>query len=112
MRTYEEFRKARREDSKRWRARNREKWLADQKKQYNPVQQSARDAVKYALRVGWLSRPSHCELCHVACKPHGHHPDYELRLSVIWVCHACHMRLHRGLVELLNVEQFSSSEVI
>jgi hypothetical protein len=54
----------------------------------------ARDAVKYALRTGRLTRPDSCGTCGSDCKPQGHHVDYEAQLDVQWLCAPCHTNAH------------------
>lgn len=57
----------------------------------------AREAVKYALRVGKLVRPSTCSRCERADVPiQAHHPDYTRRLDVVWICKWCHEAEHHG----------------
>lgn len=54
---------------------------------------------KRALRVylraiarGFLVRPSACSKCGKGCCPHGHHPDYDKPVEVVWLCAACHRK--------------------
>ena len=60
----------------------------------NPEKRKAHDAVRYALRVGKLIRPNHCESCFKKCRPEGHHESYEesRRLDVVWLCRECHVK--------------------
>lgn len=62
------------------------------------LKKTAREAVKYAVRVGKLKKPDHCSFCAVKpTKIEGHHTDYSKKLEVIWLCGVCHMRLHHGI---------------
>jgi hypothetical protein len=45
--------------------------------------------------------PNNCEMCNIEQSKvyalHGHHSDYKKPLEVIWVCPACHSKIHRDL---------------
>ncbi len=60
----------------------------------NPAKCAAHRAVYHAVESGRLVRPSYCDECNRPCKPHGHHPDYNKPLEVIWLCWACHLAVH------------------
>jgi hypothetical protein len=55
-----------------------------------PEKARARDAVKYAKRIGAISPPLNCEGCGDTTKVQAHHPDYTRRLDVEWLCPQCH----------------------
>jgi hypothetical protein len=76
-----------------WEAVNHARRLAYRRKR--TPQMRARDAVKYALRVGKLTRPDRCERCKKPCKPQAHHADYSKKLEVEWLCKTCHGKEHR-----------------
>jgi len=57
-------------------------------------QQKANSAVRIALLKKELERPEICNLCDTKCKPLAHHPDYDRKLEIIWVCTKCHRKLH------------------
>ncbi len=48
-----------------------------------------------ALKKGDLVRPDQCTICGSNGQIHGHHFDYSEPLKVTWVCHPCHMDIHR-----------------
>jgi hypothetical protein len=100
----EEHREAKREASRRWRERNRAVWLKRQREAVNPAKLSAHNAVRYAIRKGKMVRPDRCSHCEASCRPHAHHADYDKRLSVVWLCHLCHMRVHAGLLVVEQLE--------
>jgi hypothetical protein len=54
---------------------------------------SARKKLSYAIKTGKVIRPDRCDLCLLACRPQGHHDDYERPLTVRWLCARCH-KLH------------------
>ncbi len=59
----------------------------------NPLKVRARDAVRYALRMGWLVKePCHCGETEVQ----GHHEDYSKPLDVEWLCAKCHSKKEQG----------------
>jgi len=72
-----------------------------QLKDRNPAAYRARNAVSNAVRDGKLVRPDRCSHCSKVCRPHGHHHDYSLPLSVTWLCAACHRQLH-ALLDTVN----------
>lgn len=45
--------------------------------------------------------PPICQLCGNEAKVQGHHFDYSLPLTVVWVCRFCHSKLHRNKLTLL-----------
>jgi ribosomal protein S27AE len=55
---------------------------------------TAKNAVKYALKVGKLIKPAACEDCGTAGRIHGHHDDYSRKLDVRWLCPQCHTNVH------------------
>jgi hypothetical protein len=55
------------------------------------VQRRCHAAVRRALARGELVKPAACVWCDAPCKKlHGHHPDYNRPLMVLWLCPSCH----------------------
>lgn len=53
-----------------------------------------------AVRNGNMVRPRMCSECKTKNSPiSGHHPDYTKPLQVVWLCHKCHKKIHRGDVK-------------
>lgn len=75
---------------KAWNARNRPKFLA-----YKLVN-------AYVLN-GRITKPDVCSLCGKQCVTHGHHPDYNQRLLVAWVCATCHRKIHNENIDVLHL---------
>lgn len=63
-----------------YRARNREKTLAQNK-------------LNYAVRTGKIERQP-CEVCSATDKVHAHHHDYGKPFDVRWLCFKCHKATH------------------
>lgn len=64
-----------------------------------PERQKANDQTLYAVRSGRLPRPDNCSKCGNNCIPVGHHQlgyEPENWFDVAWLCHKCHMELHRN----------------
>lgn len=63
----------------------------------NPEKTGAANAVDNAIRDKRLWKSPCCMApgCFSTQRIHGHHADYEQPLSVVWLCSACHSRLHR-----------------
>ena len=57
----------------------------------------AENLLNNAIRDKKIIRPNECSVCHKICIPHGHHFDYTKPLEVIWVCPACHSKIHKEL---------------
>lgn len=51
--------------------------------------------VANAIKGGTLVRPSTCEKCGDTGRIHAHHDDYSKPLNIRWLCHDCHMAVHR-----------------
>lgn len=62
----------------------------------NPEKRLARSAVRYAIKTGRLARPPFCSRCGSDNRIHAHHPNYEQRLEVLWLCSKCHSAAHRS----------------
>lgn len=62
----------------------------------NPDKYSAHNKICSALKAGkiWKSPCCMAPDCFSADRLHGHHADYDRPLSVVWLCAACHSRLH------------------
>ncbi len=83
---------------KRWRAENpelnrakNEKWKAANREKY-----LAHKAVEYAVRIGRLQKRP-CERCGTNTQVHAHHDDYSRRLDVRWLCPIHHRDRHREM---------------
>lgn len=98
-------REVNREYMKRARLLNGDKVRAAQwersKKYAKNEKTKARVLLNNAVRNGTIKRPSRCSECSIECNPHGHHEDYSLPLSVVWLCSRCHGKKHRMDVSLL-----------
>lgn len=66
-----------------WREANREKYRAQK-------------GLQKAVAFGRIKKPDACERCGAEGLIHGHHPDYEKRLEVVWLCPQCHGEEHAG----------------
>lgn len=79
------------------------------------IKESARRAVRDAIKRGELVRPDTCQKC--GTKPprardgrsniHGHHHDYSKPLDVEWICAMCH-RKETPLPEKMGAQVFGS----
>ena len=78
-----------------WKAKNPGKMTLAKKRwlENNPLRAKVRDAVKYALKTGKLTRLP-CFVCG-ELESHGHHPDYSRPLDVVWLCKPHHDEVHR-----------------
>jgi hypothetical protein len=76
-----------------WRSRDHITYVQRSQAKY-PDRARARRIFAAAVSAGTLIRPDSCTWCGVACRPHGHHPDYAQPLVVEWVCRPCHLRHH------------------
>ena len=89
------------------RARNNYENLSDEQKkknternkiwrQKNRQKMRAWSAVGNSLLRGDMVKPIKCEKCMKEdSRLHAHHEDYEKPLEVIWLCHECHMNVHK-----------------
>ena len=91
---YEEYRSSKKgKETRRQRSKN------DYQK--NRLQYQARAKVAQALRMGRITRPETCEDCFAAVEtPQAHHDDYNMPLSVNWLCKGCHLKRHNRLVSV------------
>ena len=67
------------------------------RKVYNPIKESARNKIHYAVRVGKIIKPDTCSGCGTPTpkhRLHGHHPDYSRPFFVDWLCIDCHALEH------------------
>jgi hypothetical protein len=62
----------------------------------NPEKKLAHKALQKAVARGTLVRPEACERCGSEGSVQGHHPDYERRFEVVWLCPSCHGEEHAG----------------
>lgn len=100
-----------REYSRNWYRENRERRLARAKQHYAENRdailrrqrahrratfrrEQARGLLRNAVLRGDVRRPENCSRCGKRGRIQGHHHDYSKPLDVIWLCVACHLRLH------------------
>lgn len=69
----------------------------------HPEIAKAEGLLNEALRTGKIVRPSKCCQCGKGCKPEAHHYDYNKPFDVMWVCAACHSRIHKGVNDLIRI---------
>ncbi|HUX39324.1 MAG TPA: hypothetical protein VMV44_15600 [Rectinemataceae bacterium] len=97
--------------SKSWKARNPEK-VAEQKKRYakrypdrireackrwkdgNRDKVRVEKALRRAVARGRVKKGIECEMCRKS-EVVGHHPDYDQRFVVVWLCRGCHAKVHK-----------------
>jgi hypothetical protein len=91
----EEIRKAKAESTKRWAQANPGKAVEAQRRYFakNKDREAAHNKLKYAVRTGKVT-PEPCWVCG-EYDVQGHHPDYSVPLSVVWLCRPHHTQLHR-----------------
>ena len=64
------------------------------------VKNNARRRLSRYVKKGLITKPEYCELCHTFSKYlEGHHDDYNKPLKVLWLCPACHKKIHSNGVE-------------
>jgi hypothetical protein len=68
----------------------------------NPKKYAAHSAVNNAVRDGLLTNPGNCVECASEFAVEAHHDDYDLPLTVRWLCSECHKRWHAEYGEALN----------
>lgn len=76
--------------------------------------EAVRKQVHYAVRRGWLVKPSRCPQCGVSVRStqmHGHHVDYSKPLEVLWMCGRCHKGEHKRLERLSRDERLHQQEM-
>lgn len=69
---------------------NNKKW-----REKNPQKVKAHSIVNEAIKTGKLVKPSECSCCKLKKEVQAHHEDYEKPLDIIWLCPACHSKLHK-----------------
>lgn len=80
---------------KRWSLRNRRtKKTVKRKLQPATEKRRANKKLYYAVKTGKVIKPEKCQRCNKKDKLHGHHPDYNKPLEVVWLCTMCHGREH------------------
>lgn len=94
---YEKFKENNPDYWKDYYSQNREIRLEANKRFWknNPDRYESYKAYKRGLGNGTIVRAQACMMCGLKCKTIGHHHDYSKPLEVIWVCHECHMSIHK-----------------
>ena len=64
----------------------------------HPIEVRVRNAFRYAIKTGKIQPPTRCESCGTETKVVGHHPDYNEKFRVVWLCVSCHKKIHNGEV--------------
>ena len=85
----ESYKLQHKKDVKKWMDNNRDKALAH-------------SAIKNRVKSGTIVKPTNCQDCGLAIAVEAHHPDYNKRLEVLWVCDDCHKAIHRKLKFVSN----------
>lgn len=91
--------------NKQWKQNNREKvntYHREYNQRVDKKKQIARAEVAYAIKTGKITRKP-CYVCG-RYKCQSHHPDYDKRLWVVWLCSEHHTLVERGLLCLLPKE--------
>lgn len=77
---------------------------SNRSKQNHKDKNSARLAVRYAIKCGKLVRPDFCSACGTEGVVEAHHDSYEKEkwLDVKWLCRRCHSSHHRKYPDTLK----------
>ncbi len=62
----------------------------------HPIRYAAKTIFNNAIKYGKIIKPKKCSKCGEDGLIHGHHPNYNYPLTVIWVCVVCHSAIHNG----------------
>lgn len=60
----------------------------------------AQSFIANAIRDEKIIRPQTCSNCNCHGHVSPHHPNYEKKNEVIWLCYSCHTKLHYGNKEV------------
>lgn len=88
---------------KRWKELNPEKVAASRKRDGEikktrkgfKLKERAHQIIRAMIDRGEIKRSDFCEICKSETKTIAHHPDYNFPKEAIWVCHKCHLDIHR-----------------
>jgi hypothetical protein len=70
-----------------------------------PEKDKARRKVRWAVESGKMIKPKCCETCKKESMLQAHHEDYSKPLDVVWLCKACHWKIHTEIhLKRLNPE--------
>lgn len=91
-----ERRKKSNERIKKWNKKNPDKRrnIVNRYNKKNPEKKIARQSVMWAIKLGFMKKPSKCEICKKEIQVEAHHKNYNKPLEVNWFCRLCHMKLH------------------
>ena len=59
---------------------------------------NAKHAARIATQSGKLERPMFCQICGHVKRLERHHPNYNKRLQIVWVCRKCHSLITKGKI--------------
>lgn len=81
---------------KKWHHKNKDKFreIIRKSERKNYLKVTARQKVRYALKVKKILKKDVCEICQES-GTQAHHKDYSKPLDVIWLCIRCHSNEHR-----------------
>ena len=82
---------------------NQQEKIKDYQKTLRGPAYVAHKTIANAIRNGQIARPTSCPECGSTEKISGHHVDYTKPLTVIWLCHKCHMKLNRDSIIINNL---------
>lgn len=84
------------------------KWRKENEAHYKMIQSTAHESGRYAKRNGIEYLP--CQSCGAESK-HMHHEDYEQPYRVVFLCVACHRRVHHNTIKCpkpVNLREIAS----
>ena len=61
----------------------------------HPGAVAAHSEVARAIAEGRLVKPKRCTVCGRKRKVVAHHPNYAMKLHVVWCCHPCHKKIEK-----------------
>lgn len=64
------------------------------------IKNKAQQIIHILFRRGDLKYPDNCQNCGVKSKLHAHHIDYNKPTTVVFLCPACHGKVHSKKIEI------------